>query len=117
MRLSNSFCITTPHEVNLARRDATTSWHSVLSFNPTVNNYLKTLKKGYQVYVEAIYELKSADPSADPDAPAAQRQIFLRHGMLSMFLSPPNFLIAALDMVKVLSRPPAAETPEGEGSA
>ena len=64
----------------LARRDATTSWHSVLSFHPSSNTYLKTLKKGYQVYVEANYELKDADPSADPDSPAAQRQIFLRHG-------------------------------------
>ncbi|KAF8529944.1 hypothetical protein JB92DRAFT_551427 [Gautieria morchelliformis] len=82
-----------------ARRDPTTSWHSVLSFNPGANNYLKNLKKGYHVYVEANYELKDADPSADADSPAAQRQIFLRH-----------------DMVKVLSRPHVAETPEGEGN-
>ncbi|KAF8592450.1 hypothetical protein K439DRAFT_11778 [Ramaria rubella] len=69
------------------RPEATTSWHSVLSFNPTSNNYLKNLKKGYQVYVEASYELKDADPSADPDSPAAQRQIFLRHDRKSSFAS------------------------------
>ncbi|KAF8528931.1 hypothetical protein BU17DRAFT_73181 [Hysterangium stoloniferum] len=79
------------------RREPTTSWHSVISFSPNSNNYLKTLKKGSQVYVEAAYELKDADPSADPDSPAAQRQIFLRH-----------------ETLKVLSRPPQVETEEEE---
>lgn len=64
----------------VARAEPTTSWHSVLSFSPASNQYLKTLKKGYQVYVEAGYELKEPDPSAEPDSSAAQRHIFLRHG-------------------------------------
>lgn len=32
------------------------------------------------MYVEANYELREADPAAEPDSSAAQRQIFLRHG-------------------------------------
>ncbi|KIJ56596.1 hypothetical protein M422DRAFT_22751 [Sphaerobolus stellatus SS14] len=71
-------------------RPANTTWHSVLSFNQGANNFLKTLRKGSQVYVEAAYDLKEPDPSADPESPAAQRQIFLRH-----------------ENIKVLSRPPA----------
>lgn len=96
-RLFLSFSFHNVHIV-LARREATTSWHSVLSFNPSANNYLKNLKKGYQVYVEANYELKDADPSADPDTPAAQRQIFLRHGMSrSFFLNDqPLFTLAQI---------------------
>ena len=63
-----------------ARPEATTTWHHVFSFNPGANNYLRTLQKGSHVYVEANYELREADPTADPDSPAGQRQIFLRHG-------------------------------------
>lgn len=38
------------------------------------------MQKGWLVYVEAAYELREADSTADPDSPAAHRQIFLRHG-------------------------------------
>lgn len=34
------------------------------------------------MYVEANYELREADPTAEPESPHAQRQIFLRHGMV-----------------------------------
>ncbi|GJE84937.1 single-stranded DNA-binding protein [Phanerochaete sordida] len=61
------------------RPEPSTSWHTILSFSPTANNYLRTLQKGSQVYVEANYELREADPAADADSPAAQRQILLRH--------------------------------------
>ena len=70
----------------------TTTWHYLLSFNPSSNNYLRTLKKGALVYAEANFELRQPDPSADPDSPEGQRQIFLKHGV---------YLIA--------SRPPVAE--------
>jgi len=82
-----------------ARPQARTTWHSVLSFNPSSNDYLRTLQKGSQVYVEANYELREADPSADPDTPAGQRQIFLRHSSL-----------------KVLSRPRPSTTEESSES-
>ncbi|KAK7695565.1 hypothetical protein QCA50_000201 [Cerrena zonata] len=61
------------------RPEPKVSWHTVLSFNATSNNYLRTLLKGSQVYVEANYELREPDPTADPDTPQGQRQIFLRH--------------------------------------
>jgi len=50
-----------------------------VSFNPAQNAYLRTITKGSKVYVEANYELRDADPTADPSSPHAQRQIFLRH--------------------------------------
>ncbi|KAF7800113.1 hypothetical protein EIP86_011358 [Pleurotus ostreatoroseus] len=62
------------------RPSSTTTWHTILSFGPSSNNYLRNLRKGSQVYVEANYELREPDPSADPDTPQGQRQIFLRHG-------------------------------------
>ena len=97
-----------------ARPEPTVSWHSVLSFNPGANNYLKTLKKGSQVYVEAHYQLKDADPSADPDSPAAQKQIFLRHSkyFYCSLLFPFTNYYCASDMIKVLSRPRVAESSE-----
>lgn len=66
---------------SLARPAARSSWHSILSFNPSSFEYLKSLHKGSQVYVEANYELREADPTAEPNSPQGQRQIFLRHGM------------------------------------
>jgi hypothetical protein len=63
-----------------ARLENGVTWHHVVSFNPTQNNYLKSLAKGSRVYVEANYELRDPDPNADPSSPSGQRQIFLRHG-------------------------------------
>lgn len=65
---------------NVARPSPTTSWHTVFSFNPTSNTFLRTVPKGAHVYVEAGYELRDADPDAEAGSPNAQRQIFLRHG-------------------------------------
>ena len=62
------------------RRIAKTTWHNVLSFNPTSNAYLQSLPKGALVFVEAGYELREPEVDADPDTPQGQRQIFLRHG-------------------------------------
>lgn len=70
-----------------ARPEPRTTWHNVLSFNQGSNTYLRTLQKGSQVYVEASYELREPDPSADPDTPAGQRQIFLRHGEFMFHLT------------------------------
>jgi len=61
------------------RQESGTTWHHVVSFNPAQNAYLRTITKGSKVYVEANYELRDADPTADPSSPHAQRQIFLRH--------------------------------------
>ncbi|KAI0761727.1 hypothetical protein BC629DRAFT_1545316, partial [Irpex lacteus] len=55
------------------------TWHTILSFNAGSNNYLQTIPTGSHVYVEANYELREPDANADPDSPAGQRQIFLRH--------------------------------------
>lgn len=61
-----------------------TTWHNVLSFSPGANTYLRNLKKGSHVYVEAKYELREPDPEAPPDTPQGRRQIFLKHGTQSM---------------------------------
>ncbi|KZT27043.1 nucleic acid-binding protein [Neolentinus lepideus HHB14362 ss-1] len=72
------------------RREAGTTWHTVLSFHSSSNNYLKTLSKGSRVYVEANFELRQPDPTADPDSPQGQRQIFLRHETLRLLSAPPR---------------------------
>jgi single-stranded DNA-binding protein len=64
----------------LARADSKTTWHHVLSFNQSANNYLRNLTKGSHVYVEANFELREPEPNVDPDSPQGRRQIFLRHG-------------------------------------
>ncbi|KAI0080675.1 nucleic acid-binding protein [Panus rudis PR-1116 ss-1] len=56
-----------------------TTWHTVLSFNPSANNYLRNLQKGSHVYVEANFEIREPEPDADPDSTRGQRQILLRH--------------------------------------
>ncbi|PCH41329.1 hypothetical protein WOLCODRAFT_151373 [Wolfiporia cocos MD-104 SS10] len=72
-----------------------TSWHTILSFNPSSNNYLRNLKKGYHVFVEANYELREPDPDASPETPQGQRQIFLRH-----------------ENIRVIGRPKAVQNDE-----
>jgi len=69
------------------RPETKTTWHTVLSFNPATNNYLRNLTKGSHVYVEANYELREPDPTADPDTPQGQRQIFLRHELIRLLKS------------------------------
>jgi single-stranded DNA-binding protein len=64
----------------LARPESRTTWHHIFSFHPGANNYLRNLQKGSHVYVEANFELREPDHSADPSTPQGQRQIFLRHG-------------------------------------
>ncbi|KAI0332465.1 hypothetical protein GY45DRAFT_1299061 [Cubamyces sp. BRFM 1775] len=68
----------------------TTTWHHVLSFHPSANNYLRTLKRGSLVFAEANFELRQPDPNADPDSPEGQRQIFLRHEHLRVLRQPPR---------------------------
>ncbi|KAI6151765.1 single-strand binding protein family-domain-containing protein [Pisolithus tinctorius] len=70
------------------RQEAGTSWHHVISFNPAQNNYLKSLSKGAQVYVEANFELREPDQNSDPSTPAGQRQIFLRHETIRVLRNP-----------------------------
>ncbi|KAG8218345.1 hypothetical protein J3R82DRAFT_3963 [Butyriboletus roseoflavus] len=64
------------------------TWHHIVSFNPTQNNYLRTLNKGSRVYVEANYELRDPDANADPSSPSGQRQIFLRHETIRVLTTP-----------------------------
>ncbi|KAI0722990.1 nucleic acid-binding protein [Earliella scabrosa] len=68
----------------------TTTWHNVFSFNPSANNFLRNLKRGSLVYAEANFELRQPDPSADPDSPEGQRQIFLRHENIRVLRQPPK---------------------------
>ncbi|OAX43072.1 nucleic acid-binding protein [Rhizopogon vinicolor AM-OR11-026] len=73
-----------------ARQEAGTTWHNIISFSPAQNNYLRNLQKGAQVYVEANFELRDADPFADPSSPQAQRQIFLRHETIRVIRQAPS---------------------------
>ena len=66
--------------VRLAGASPQTTWHNIFSFHEPANNYLRTLKRGSLVYVEANFEIRQPSPDADPDSPEGQRQIFLRHG-------------------------------------
>ncbi|KAI0310673.1 single-strand binding protein family-domain-containing protein [Amylostereum chailletii] len=70
------------------RGESTTTWHNVFSFSPASNNYLRNLQKGSQVYVEANFELREPDPTADPNTPQGQRQIFLRHENIRLLKGP-----------------------------
>jgi len=70
------------------RPESKTTWHHVLSFNPNSNNYLRNLQKGSHVYVEANFELREPDPTADPYTPQGQRQIFLRHENIRLLRGP-----------------------------
>ncbi|KAK7061452.1 single-stranded DNA-binding protein [Favolaschia claudopus] len=65
-----------------------TTWHRILSFLPGSNKYLQTLKPGSKVYVEAAYEIREPDASADPTTPQGQRQIFLRHESIRVISQP-----------------------------
>lgn len=89
------------------------TWHTILSFRESANAYLTTIQKGSQVYVEAAYELREPDRNAEPDSPAAQRQIFLRHGMYLWSLSV-SILMASSEAIKVLSRPKSSTSAESE---
>jgi hypothetical protein len=95
-----------------ARPEARTSWHHVVSFNPTSNNYLRNLQKGSHVYVEANYELREADPAADPNTPQGQRQILIRHGVYGVLYSLCEGLMYLLETIRLLRGPSAQPTEE-----
>ena len=67
---------------DLERRSSPSTFHRILSFHEGSNKYLRTLKKGSKVYVETAFEIREAEPEADPSTPQGQRQIFLKHGEL-----------------------------------
>ncbi|KAH7931362.1 nucleic acid-binding protein [Leucogyrophana mollusca] len=73
-----------------SRQEAGTTWHHIVSFSPAQNNFLRTLNKGAQVYVEANFELREPEPNADPASPQGQRQIFLRHENIRILKSAPS---------------------------
>ncbi|KAI0939642.1 hypothetical protein AcW1_004603 [Taiwanofungus camphoratus] len=76
-----------PPSTDGSRVEPKTTWHTILSFSPAANNYLRHLSRGSQVFVEANFELREPDPSADPDTPQGQRQIFLRHESIRLLKS------------------------------
>lgn len=71
----------------LERRSSPSTFHRILSFHEGSNKYLRTLKKGSKVYVETAFEIREAEPEADPSTPQGQRQIFLKHGEFSIMYS------------------------------
>ncbi|KDQ64950.1 hypothetical protein JAAARDRAFT_28611 [Jaapia argillacea MUCL 33604] len=71
-----------------ARPEPKTSWHTVTSFHPGVNNYLQNLRKGSHVYVEANYEMRDLEPEGD--ATHGQKHVFLRHEMIRVLKGPPS---------------------------
>lgn len=90
----------------LVRPPATTTWHSVLSFSPGANNFLKNVRKGSRVYVEAAYEVRDPDPAADASTPQGQRQIFLRHGEYELLIVRVPSSSLLLETMRVLQHPP-----------
>lgn len=82
-------CMESDTDTMLARAEAKTTWHNIVSFVPGQNNYLKTLSKGLKVFVEANFEIREPDPNADPETPQGQRQIYLRHGSCTSSLQCP----------------------------
>jgi single stranded DNA-binding protein len=70
------------------RAESKTTWHNIVSFNEFANNYLRNLQKGSHVYVEANFEIREPDLSADPNTPRGQRQIFLRHEIIRLLRGP-----------------------------
>ncbi|TFK73004.1 hypothetical protein BDN72DRAFT_835320 [Pluteus cervinus] len=77
-----------PPDANGDRRPSATTWHRILSFQDHANRYLRTLRKGSKVFVEASFELREPEPGADPSTPQGQRQIFLRHENIRVLYSP-----------------------------
>ncbi|PPQ92362.1 hypothetical protein CVT25_008712, partial [Psilocybe cyanescens] len=70
------------------RRQSTSTFHRILSFQEGSNKYLRTLKKGSKVYCESTFELKEPAADADPSTPQGQRQIFLRHESIRVISYP-----------------------------
>jgi hypothetical protein len=108
---SLSFSVLFPLIYDLARPPSPTTWHHILSFNPNANNYLRTLQRGSQVYVEANFELRTLDSDADPDSPQAQRQILLRHGK-TLYNCRPGAHSALVEAIRVLRAPPNTSSSE-----
>ncbi|KAJ2915038.1 hypothetical protein MD484_g5396, partial [Candolleomyces efflorescens] len=73
---------------NGERPRPTSTFHRVLSFSTTHIKYLKTLRKGTKVFVEANYEVREPEPGADPSTPRGQRQIFLRQEAIRTLTQP-----------------------------
>ncbi|KIM45905.1 hypothetical protein M413DRAFT_297001 [Hebeloma cylindrosporum] len=77
-----------PPDANGERRSSPSTFHRILSFHEGSNKYLRTLKKGSKVYVETAFEIREAEPEADPSTPQGQRQIFLRHESIKVLNYP-----------------------------
>ncbi|KAG9050017.1 hypothetical protein FS837_007996 [Tulasnella sp. UAMH 9824] len=64
------------------------TFHRVLSFVPSHNQFLTKVPKGSLVYVEAELEVKEPDPEAEAGSFNAQRQVMLRHETLRVLRGP-----------------------------
>nr|GAT53830.1 single-stranded DNA-binding protein [Mycena chlorophos] len=85
-----SYSVATSTSAGLVDGEPTfnTTWHRIHSFMPGANTHLQTLKPGSKVYVEAMYDIREPDASADPTTPQGQRQIFLRHDTIKVISQP-----------------------------
>ncbi|KAH6915184.1 hypothetical protein BKA70DRAFT_568618 [Coprinopsis sp. MPI-PUGE-AT-0042] len=77
-----------PQDPDAPRQKPPATYHRVLSFSEGPSKYLKNLKKGSKVYVEANYELREPEAGADPTTAQGQRQIFLRHEAIRVLSQP-----------------------------
>ncbi|KZW04186.1 hypothetical protein EXIGLDRAFT_828104 [Exidia glandulosa HHB12029] len=65
------------------RPESTSSFHKIFSFSDGANNYIKTLRKGALVYVEANFELRETrETTENGEILGVQRQVFCRHETL-----------------------------------
>lgn len=81
-------------------------------------NYLRSLQKGSHVYVEANYEIREPDRSADPNTPQGQRQVVLRHGTCSLSCLLHSYLTPLIETIRLLRTPyhPREESTEETGT-
>ncbi|RXW25771.1 hypothetical protein EST38_g54 [Candolleomyces aberdarensis] len=77
-----------PPDANGERQQSSTTFHRILSFTAHQIKYLKTLRKGSRVFVEANYEVREPEAGADPSTPRGQRQIFLRQDSIRILNGP-----------------------------
>ncbi|EJD53640.1 hypothetical protein AURDEDRAFT_110441 [Auricularia subglabra TFB-10046 SS5] len=63
-----------------SRAESTPSFHKIFSFSESANNYIKTVRKGALVYVEANIEIReNRDAGEDGVVGGVHRQVFCRH--------------------------------------
>ncbi|KAF9452148.1 hypothetical protein P691DRAFT_697651 [Macrolepiota fuliginosa MF-IS2] len=87
--LAYTVITTSSTNTNQGERQIVRTFHRVLCFDPSHIEFLRRLKKGSKVYVQADYTIKEPEQGADPTTPQGQRHIFLTHESIKV-LSPPR---------------------------